>query len=91
MLSEFQTKMPTWEIEENKWLVVVMQILDVEQYGVESKFLANNPLKVVDPSFLYVIKRNMGWRCSIYKSTITNMQRIETEIKCMYAGFAKDM
>ena len=59
-------------------------------HGLE-KFLAKKPFKIVDYDTLYVIKRNLTCRCSIYKSTITNAQSIETKIKCMYTSFTKDM
>lgn len=40
---------------------------------------------------LYVLKKNVGWKCSIYGSTISQSQAIEKEIKNMYNSLIKDM
>lgn len=74
----------------SKWSAIVTQILDVEQYGVE-RFLTENPLKTANASVLYIVKKNMNWRCSICGSAITRVQSIEMKIKGMYSAFMKDI
>lgn len=48
-------------------------------------------MKTMDPCVLYMIKRNMSWKDSLYKLPLEKIRAIENEIKEMHKGNLKDM
>lgn len=66
LLGEIQTLIPMWEADEGRGWVIVFQVQEVEKYGI-MKFLYENPIKTVDPCMLFILKRNMNWKVSLYK------------------------
>ena len=55
------------------------------------KFLNENPMKNVDPCMLFIMKNNMGWKESVYKEAIKEMQAIKRKIVGMHEELLKDM
>jgi hypothetical protein len=90
LLGEIQTLTPTWEADRNRCQAIVYQISEVEQYSVP-KFLAENPMKAVDPCMLFILKSNMIWKESMYWEALLEMQTVEKRITEMHAEFLKDI
>ena len=59
LLKEIQTLVPLWKFNEARCWEIVFQVQEVEKYGV-IKFLAENPIKIVDSCMLFILKNNMG-------------------------------
>lgn len=53
--------------------------------------MSENPLKTIDSCMLFILKNNMGWKESIYREAIKEMQSIENKIIEMHEEFLKDM
>lgn len=66
---EVQIQMLTWEAKRTKWFVMVSQIEEVEQYAI-NKFVTKNPLNILNPSMLYILKENMTWKGSMIEFSI---------------------
>lgn len=69
LLGEIQTLVPIWEADENRCQAIEFQVHEVEKYEV-LKFMNENPMKTVDSCMIFILKRNMGWKESIYKGAI---------------------
>ena len=51
-------------------------MIEVKKFGV-FQFLGENPMKTVDSCMLFIMKHNMGWKESIYKKLVKEMQSIK--------------
>ena len=69
---------------------MVFQVTEFEKFRV-LKFLNENLMKNVDPYMLFIIKNNMGWKESVYKEAIKEVQGIEREVTGMHEELLKDM
>ena len=62
----------------------------MEQFGV-LKFLNENPMKIMDPCMLFILKNNMSWKEVIYREAIKEIQAIESKITDIHEELIKDM
>ena len=90
LLGEIQILTLGRETEQSQFQAVVFQVTEVEKYGV-LQFLGENPVKTIDSCMLFIMKHNMGWKESIYKEAIKEMQSIENKIFGMHDKLLKDM
>lgn len=82
--------MIAWEKESNKWAAVLIQMKDVQKYGV-MKFLAKKAVKDLDDKVFYVAKENIEWRNSIIKQGHKESIKLLKELKELIAVMQKDL
>lgn len=63
---ELELEAVSWEKERTKWVAVLVQMNDVQKFGV-TKFLAEKPMESLDDNVLYVSKKNVEWQNSTIK------------------------
>lgn len=66
MSKELELETVTREKERTKWVAVLVQMNNVQKYGV-MRFLAEKMVENLDDNVLYVSKKNVQWRNSIIK------------------------
>lgn len=87
---ELETEVTTWEKERNKWVVVLVQMKDVQKYGV-MKFLTEKAVKDLDDKILYVAKENIEWRNSITKKGHEESIKLLKQLKELIIEMQKDL
>lgn len=66
VINELELEVVAWEKERTKWVVVLVQMNDVQKFGV-MKFLVEKHVESSDDNVLYVLKKNVEWQNSIIK------------------------
>lgn len=66
MSKELEMETVAWEKERIKWVAVLAQMNDIQNYGV-MKFLAKKLVENMDDNVFYVSKNNVKWCNSIIK------------------------
>lgn len=57
---ELETEVSVWEKERKKWATVLIQMKNVQKYGVMN-FLTEKAVNDLDDKVLYVAKENIEW------------------------------
>ena len=58
--SEAHVQVIVWEVEYENLSVMVTQLADVEEYGL-NKFLEENPLQLVDVGIIHILQKDIAW------------------------------
>lgn len=87
---EFELEAITWEKEKSKWAAVLMQMNDVQKFGV-MEFLVEKPVDDLDDNVMYVSRKNMEWRNPIIKQGHEESIKLLKELKELINTMQKDL